>query len=245
MAAVKGKPLIVLKGVRFRWQPRTVDVLNIEDFSVYAGEKIFIQGASGSGKTTLLGLIGGVIEPQQGSVRILDTTINALSGTQRDNFRADHIGFIFQMFNLIPYLSLIDNVILPCRFSASRHQRATARSESLEREAHRLLHHLAIDVNQLSGRPVTELSMGQQQRVAAARALIGSPALIIADEPTSALDHDVRNAFLDLLFREIDAVGAGLLFVSHDSSLQARFDRTVALSSISLAAPENRSMESV
>lgn len=240
MAAASGKPLIELNDVRFRWQPRSTDVLHIDDFTVYAGERVFIQGASGSGKTTLLSLIGGVIAPQQGSISILDTQLNALRGTQRDSFRADHIGFIFQMFNLIPYLSLADNVILPCRFSATRRQQALARSKALEHEANRLLQHLALDVDELARRPVIELSVGQQQRVAAARALIGSPALVIADEPTSALDHDVRTAFLDLLFKEIEAVGATLLFVSHDTSLQAKFDRTVALASINRAVSDTR-----
>ena len=239
MMAASGKPLIELKEIRFRWRPRSADVLHIGDFKVYAGERVFIQGASGSGKTTLLSLVGGVITPQQGSITILDTQLNALPGTQRDSFRADHIGFIFQMFNLIPYLSLVDNVILPCRFSAARRQQALTRSETLEQEANRLLRHLALDIDRLSKRPVIELSVGQQQRVAAARALMGSPALVIADEPTSALDHDVRSVFLDLLFKEIETVGATLLFVSHDASLQAQFDRTVALAGINRAVTMN------
>ncbi|MEE4377418.1 MAG: ABC transporter ATP-binding protein [Candidatus Competibacteraceae bacterium] len=229
-------PLIRLESVKFRWREQDNAILDIPTFEVDPGERVFIRGASGSGKTTLLSLIGGVITPQQGTVGILGTAVNHLQSAQRDAFRAAHIGFIFQMFNLIPYLSLLENVVLPCRFSRTRRNRALTRSRTLEAEANRLLAHLGLAVDSLPGRTVTELSVGQQQRVAAARALIGNPELIIADEPTSALDSDIRRTFLELLFKEAEAVGATLLFVSHDASLQPLFDRSLALADVNRAA---------
>ncbi|NJN47030.1 MAG: ABC transporter ATP-binding protein [Candidatus Competibacteraceae bacterium] len=232
-------PLIRLESVKFRWREQDNAVLDIPTFEVFPGERVFIRGASGSGKTTLLSLIGGVITPQQGTVGILGKPVNHLQSAQRDAFRAAHIGFIFQMFNLIPYLSLLENVVLPCRFSRTRRDKAQARSGTLQAEANRLLAHLGLAVGSLLDRTVTELSVGQQQRVAAARALIGNPELIIADEPTSALDSDIRRSFLELLFKEVEAVGATLLFVSHDASLQPLFDRSLALADINHAASKN------
>ena len=227
---------IKLTNVSFRWKPGAEAVLDIPHLAIGAGERLLIQGPSGSGKTTLLSLLGGVAIPQSGAVDVLGTTLNQLSAAQRDTFRADHIGFVFQMFNLVPYLTIVENVMLPCRFSASRHSAAMQTSSSLKKEAARLLAQLELDVEALIGRPVTQLSTGQQQRVAVARALIGAPPLVIADEPTSALDTDARHAFLDLLFREVDAAGATLIFVSHDRDLAGRFHRTVLLGDINRAA---------
>ncbi|MCG8543873.1 MAG: ABC transporter ATP-binding protein [Alphaproteobacteria bacterium] len=231
-------PMIRLHDVRFRWRPQDPLVLDVADFHVEPGERVFIQGPSGSGKTTLLNLLGGVARPEAGTVSIMDTDIAALGGAARDAFRADHVGFIFQMFNLLPYLPLVDNVTLPCRFSAARRAHALTRSPTLTEEAQRLLGHMAMDWQALSGRSVTRLSIGQQQRVAAARALIGAPALVIADEPTSSLDEDVRRSFLDLLFEEVAGAGSTLLFVSHDARLAGDFDRTVALADINRAQGE-------
>ena len=230
-----GEPMIRMSDVRFRWRRADPLVLDIARLEVAAGEKVFIKGPSGSGKTTLLNLLGGVAVPEAGGISIMQTDIAALGGARRDAFRADHIGFIFQMFNLVPYLSLIDNVTLPCRFSAARRRRALERGGSPNAEARRLLGHMELDVDALAARPVARLSMGQQQRVAAARSLIGTPELIIADEPTSSIDTEVRRAFLDLLFREVTEAGATLLFVSHDPGLEAAFDRTLALADINRA----------
>ncbi len=226
---------VVLEDVRFRWRPDEPPVIDIADFRVMAGERVFVKGASGSGKTTLLNLLGGVATPERGSVAILGQDMPRLSGARRDAYRADHIGFIFQMFNLVPYLSLVDNVLLPCRFSRARRERALEASGGLEAEARRLLAHMELDADRLRGRGASRLSVGQQQRVAVARALIGRPQLIIADEPTSSLDADSRGRFLDLLFRETEEAGATLVFVSHDAGLQGAFDRSVALSDINRA----------
>ncbi len=223
---------IRMKDVCFRWHEESPPVIDIPALSISTGEKILVRGPSGSGKTTLLNLLGGVTVPERGQIETLDTDLAALSTAQRDRFRADNVGFIFQMFNLIPYLTLVENVLLPCRFSASRHEAVLRKSRDIDQEAGRLLSHMRLDVHSLRNRPVTELSTGQQQRVAAARALIGSPPIVIADEPTSALDADARHIFLDLLFSEIAETNATLVFVSHDAGLREQFDRSVELADL-------------
>jgi putative ABC transport system ATP-binding protein len=225
-----------LAGIVYRWRRGNPVVLDIPEFAVPVGEKLFVAGPSGSGKTTLLNLLGGVALPEQGEITVLGERLDAKSASRRDRFRADRIGFVFQQFNLVPYLSVIDNVLLPCRFSARRLANAENRASNAAEEARRLLTAMDLPVEDLIRRPVTELSVGQQQRVAAARALIGKPDLIIADEPTSSLDEEARRAFLDLLFAEVEAAGQTLVFVSHDGRLAETFDRTVALAEINRAA---------
>lgn len=225
-----------LAGIVYRWRRGNPVVLDIPEFAVPVGEKLFVVGPSGSGKTTLLNLLGGVALPEQGEITVLGERLDAKSASRRDRFRADRIGFVFQQFNLVPYLSVIDNVLLPCRFSARRLANAENRASNAAEEARRLLTAMDLPVEDLIRRPVTELSVGQQQRVAAARALIGKPDLIIADEPTSSLDEEARRAFLDLLFAEVEAAGQTLVFVSHDGRLAETFDRTVALAEINRAA---------
>lgn len=231
------RPAVALEGVRFAWPGVSVPCVDIERFVVAAGERVFLHGPSGSGKTTLLSLIGGVLDPQAGRVTVHGQALGALRAGARDRFRADHIGFVFQLFNLIPYLSARDNILLPCRFSALRRQRVQAAGRTPEDEADRLAAHLDLARGVLD-RPAADLSVGQQQRVAAARALIGRPPLVIADEPTSALDADRQRAFLELLLAECAAAGAALLFVSHDARLASCFDRVVALAAINRAAVE-------
>ena len=233
-------PVIAIEDIRFRWQDDQADVLAIDTLTIKQGDRVFIAGASGSGKSTLLSLLAGVNIVRRGQVRLLDQPLEALSQVGRDQFRADHIGYIFQMFNLIPYLSIVDNVLLPCRFSQRRRDQALQTSATLEKEALRLLTHLDLEDAARQQRPVTDLSVGQQQRVAAARALIGAPELLIADEPTSALDHDRRQAFIDLLFQECGRSGSTLVFVSHDRSLQDLFDSTIELADINRPAPETQ-----
>lgn len=232
-----GKPgIIEIRNLEFRWQPERPPVLKIDSLSIQPGERVFIEGPSGSGKSTLLGLLAGMTLPQQGELRILGQPLGALSASGRDHFRAQHIGYIFQMFNLIPYLSMLENVLLSCHFSVRRRERALQNSGSLEAEALRLLEHLDLNDEGLRKRPVVELSVGQQQRVAAARALMGAPELLIADEPTSALDADRRQAFVQLLFDECRETGTTLIFVSHDASLEGLFDRCIRLNDINRAA---------
>lgn len=215
---------IELNHLRFGWKPNT-PVLNIEDLLIPAGQQVFLRGASGSGKSTLLNLLGGLMPPQQGQVKLLDQALEKRPQRYRDRFRADHIGVLFQQFNLLPYLNLIDNVTLPCRFSKLRRQRAG----SPETAARHLLS--ALGLKDYLDKPIktAELSIGQQQRVAAARALIGHPEIILADEPTSALDSDTRNQFLSLLSEQCQQHQTTLVFVSHDLSLSSHFDRVIDL----------------
>ena len=221
--------IIGLDRLHFRWRPASNNVLDIETFTVNKHEKLFIKGPSGCGKTTLLNLIAGVFEPTEGDIHILGKSITQLSQAQRDAFRADHIGFVFQQFNLLPYLALIDNVILPCHFSKRRKQQTLANAKSLVAAVSELLLQLGIVGDDLNKKSVMQLSVGQQQRVAVARALIGSPEIVIADEPTSALDEDAQADFLRLLFELCDASGSALLFVSHNRQLESMFDRVLSL----------------
>jgi putative ABC transport system ATP-binding protein len=217
-------PAIELEHVKYAW-PGGPALLDIERFSIARGERVFLRGPSGSGKSTLLGLVGGVLAPDTGVVRVLGQPLQQMSPAARDRFRGEHVGFVFQMFNLVPYLTVRDNVLLALRFSPGRAARVPARGD----EAARLLAALGLGDAGMLDRPVTRLSMGQQQRVAAARALMGRPELVVADEPTSALDHDARESFLRLLLEECAAHGTTLLFVSHDPTLGKLFDRQHAL----------------
>lgn len=227
-----------LEDARFAWRSGERDVIDIDRFEVRRGERLFIAGPSGSGKSTLLSLLGGVVVPREGKVEVLGADLSKMAGRDRDHFRADHIGIVFQMFNLVSYLSMVDNVMLPCRFSHRRRQRAETRSTTADADAMRLLADLELDRPALLRRPVTDLSIGQQQRVAVARALIGTPEIVIADEPTSAMDEGTRERFLELLFRECEIEDTTLLFVSHDFRLGERFSRCVLLGDLNRATTE-------
>ncbi len=220
---------IAAQDLRFAWRGSDVPVLAIDRLEIARGARVFLAGPSGSGKTTLLHLIAGVIVPTSGTIDVLGTALPTLSGSRRDAFRTRHIGIVFQTFNLVPYLSLIDNVLLPCRFSKARLQAATAHGRTATEEARHLLATLGLDVAALSCRAVVRLSTGQQQRVAVARALIGAPEIVLCDEPTSALDPASQRGFIDLLFREADARGTTLVFASHDLALARHFERVVEL----------------
>lgn len=222
-------PCIRASALRFAY-PAGPEVLDIPEMVVHSGERVFLHGPSGSGKTTLLGLIAGVLRPEPGSLEVLGEDVGTLSSPARDRLRASHIGYVFQMFNLIPYLNVRDNIALPVRINAERRARLAGPIDGAVAEA---AAHLGIE--SLLDEKVTRLSVGQQQRVAAARAILGSPELIIADEPTSALDADRRTAFLDLLFRSVQEAGSTLLFVSHDMGLADHFDRPLSLRDLNRA----------
>ena len=222
--------LIEFRGLRFAWPGESTPLFDCHEFVLDRGEHIFIRGASGSGKSTLLNLIAGVLVPQAGNLMIMDQDTRTLGPARRDRLRADHIGYVFQQFNLVPYLSLMENVLLPCRFSQRRTEQATSQFGSAEKAAMYLLGNLFDGETLDLDRPVSKLSVGQQQRVAAARALIGAPDIVIADEPTSSLDADARERFMTLLFDQLAGVESTLLFVSHDSSLSARSPRVVDVS---------------
>lgn len=233
-------PLLNIENLVFSWPSSNKPLLEIDSFVVNQGERVFLQGPSGSGKSTLLNLIGGVLSPQSGSIEVLGKDLTAMSPLTRDKFRGDHMGFIFQMFNLLPYFSAIENVTLPCEFSKRKLSNVQSNAESLNAEASRLLSELKLDPELLKQKNVTQLSVGQQQRVATARALMGRPELIIADEPTSALDSNIRDSFIKLLFDECQQADTTLIFVSHDNVLGEQFDRVVSLKEINKAAPSEQ-----
>lgn len=221
------QPVVHLTDVTFRWPGQDTNTVDIDALTLDVGEHLFVRGASGSGKTTLLNLLAGIHVPTTGHIELLGEDVAALSPSRRDQFRADHIGVVFQQFNLLPYLSILENVTVSCAFSSRKRDRASTETD-VATTARRLLRSLNLG-DGLHSRPVAELSVGQQQRVAVARALIGSPEILIADEPTSALDADNRDRFLDLLFHEASAAGCTLIFVSHDPDLAERFDRKIEL----------------
>jgi putative ABC transport system ATP-binding protein len=226
--------MIEVADLRFRWPGSEHDCVAIDELRIEAGSSVFLHGPSGSGKSTLLGLLAGVLLPDRGRVSFLGTAWGALSGARRDAFRADHVGYIFQQFNLLPYLSVLDNVLLPCRFSAARRARAQEGAASAPAAARQLLSQMDLH-EPLWRRSAAQLSVGQQQRVAAARALIGRPDVVIADEPTSALDAALRDGFMALLLDQCRASRSTLVFVSHDQRLASRFERRVALEQINRA----------
>ncbi|WP_286068502.1 ATP-binding cassette domain-containing protein [Stenotrophomonas sp. 57] len=226
-------PVIALEDVQFGYGVRRV--LDIPRLSIEQGSSVLLRGASGGGKSTLLGLLAGVLLPSRGHVEVAGRPLHTMRGAARDRFRADHLGVIFQQFNLLPFLSVRDNIALGLRFSRLRSERV---SGPLDGEIARLLSALQLDPALMQRRAGT-LSVGQQQRVAAARALIGRPALLLADEPTSALDRDAATAFLRLMSAQGQAAGTTVVVVSHDDSLQPLFDRTLALSQINLAGGDH------
>lgn len=200
-------------------------ILQIHEFTVVQGEELFLYGPSGTGKTTLLEVLAGVLIPQEGEVRVLGENLEKLSAKERDAFRARHMGYIFQNFNLIPYLNVHENIELPLQLSRERRQRVGNVDLNL------VIRALAgnLGIADLLEKNVMELSVGQQQRVAVARALLGKPDLILADEPTSALDSDHREKFLKILFELAELYNTTVVFVSHDRSIQSLFSRAVAL----------------
>lgn len=226
-----------LRDLEFSW-PNGAHVLSVRQFTIDHSEKLFLQGPSGSGKSTLLGVIAGVFAPSAGEAMVLGQPFHTLTAATRDRARADAMGVIFQQFNLVPYLTLVENVLLPCRFSPVRAARVGATDKQRTNRARDLLARLGLGEEAQGDRPASELSVGQQQRVAAARALIGSPTLVIADEPTSALDAQTRDTFIDTLLSE--ANDAAVLFVSHDASLSKRFDRRTAMSNINSSSLETK-----
>ena len=221
--------LIEIENLRFGWPGATAPLLACDSFSLERGEHLFVRGPSGSGKSTLLGLLTGILTPQSGCVRLMQQSTSEISAQDRDHLRADYIGYIFQQFNLVPYLNLVENVVLPCRFSHRRRANAEQSHGSVIAAAEQLLRQLFTDQDLDPGAPVAKLSVGQQQRVAAARALIGSPDIVIADEPTSSLDFGTRERFMELLFKQVENTGATLVFVSHDPTLGKPFKREVKI----------------
>lgn len=223
---------VSLKGVTYAWPDAPV-LLDIPQLDIEVGERVFLRGPSGSGKSTLLGLISGILTVSQGSLNVLGTDMAQASGRARDALRARDIGVIFQMFNLLPFLTVLQNTTLSCQFSSERRERLAGGPEG---EARKILARLGLGDEAILQKKVSALSVGQQQRVAVARALLGNPKMVIADEPSSALDANARDRFMDLLFEEVALTKATLILVSHDSALAGRFDRALNLAEINRAS---------
>ncbi len=220
-------PAVHLSDVGFAFEQGEERVLDIPSWEIARSERVFLQGESGSGKSTLLSLLSGMFVPSSGQVSVLGTAVSSLSTRERDRFRAGNIGFVFQQFNLIPYLSVLDNILLAARFAETTGVSARARAEEL-----------LIKVNlgvELHDRPAGQLSIGQQQRVAIVRALINSPELLLVDEPTSALDHRNRDSFLELLTEILSESGCAMVFVSHDPEIGKYFDSKLTMHDLNQA----------
>jgi putative ABC transport system ATP-binding protein len=202
-------------------------VLNIDVWHVSAKERLFIHGPSGCGKSTLLNLISGILSPCHGEINFFGEPLHHMSTRQRDRFRANNIGYVFQQFNLIPYLNAMENIELASHFSKKMAK------TPLRKNIQELLARLALS-EATWYTPVSQLSIGQQQRIAIARALINQPKLFIADEPTSSLDQQSTQQFMSLLMTLCDENDMTLLFVSHDTRLSHYFGRAQSLPSMNL-----------
>lgn len=213
---------IQIENLKFAYD--TKEILNIPTLNIKAQSKTMLYGDSGSGKSTFLNLLCGILQPKSGTIYINDTPIHQLSHQQRDAYRAKHLGVIFQQFNLIPYLTVLENIQLANYFALNHHQPAPQQLQSI-------LKRLELTSHQLKQRADT-LSIGQQQRVAIARALIHQPKLIIADEPTSALDNRQRDQFIELLLQAAAENNTTVILVSHDTNLKQYFTNHIDLHQI-------------
>lgn len=215
MPAEPNFPALELKNFYFSYPGLAAFSLQLPDLTLAVGQHLFIRGASGSGKTTLLNLLSGIHALTSGEILIQGQLFQPQKAAKRDAIRAKDIGVVFQQLNLIPYLSVLDNVLLAAEF-------APGALSDPKQQAASLLDALGLPAAmwQLSA---ATLSVGQQQRVAIARALLNGPTLLIADEPTSALDAENRDAFIRLMLSEADRCGTTVLFVSHDAALARYF----------------------
>jgi ABC-type lipoprotein export system ATPase subunit len=224
-------PAVTLRGVRksFRLaEGRTLQVLDVEHLALPAASCTVIQGRSGSGKTTLLNLIAGVSLPTAGAIVVRETAITALPEPQRDRFRAEQIGYVFQTFNLLPAFSALENVVLAMMFA-----RAIPRREQRTR-ARAILGRLGLGAR--LGHKPGQLSRGEQQRVAIARALANDPPLILADEPCASLDAATAREVLTVLLAVCRETAKTLLVVSHDEAVLGAGDRLLDMTTINARA---------
>lgn len=239
-------PAVLVESVMFSYVSGK-PIIDIKKWRLNKSEQVFLYGPSGCGKSTLLNLLSGILDPQQGSVSILNTDITALKPSKRDRFRAQHIGVVFQQFNLVPYLSVLDNIRLAMHFAndgddiqstdkQSTDKKSTdKKSTSKQERIISMLHALQLPTDCIQQK-ASELSVGQQQRVAIARALINKPDVLIVDEPTSSLDASAKDAFMKVLIETATNSNAALIFVSHDQSLARNFKRIEALTDINESA---------
>ena len=215
---------IKISNLQYVWPESDTPIIDIPALEIELRGSVFLQGASGSGKSTLLSLLAGTLKASSGTLQILGTDLTSLSSRRRDRFRAEHIGIVFQQFNLIPFLTVEGNLKLASRF-------VNQSVSGTEVRAKKLLESLRLD-SAILERRADRLSVGQQQRVAIARAFINQPEILLADEPTSALDTEARDLFMQLLMSVREATGCTLIFASHDSSLASFFETKIVLKEI-------------
>jgi len=216
--------MININSLKFSYNKQ--NIININSFSIKSDQHIFLYGNSGSGKSTFLNLLCGILETNNGKIEILNQDLNKLTTQQKDQFRANNFGVIFQQFNLIPYLSIEENIALSIYASKQKYKKVKNIKQTIKTLLLRLKLDIPLDTLAYN------LSIGQQQRVAIARALIGNPKIILADEPTSALDSNSKKYFMQLLLDVVQEQNSTLIFVSHDKSLIKYFDQTYNFSDI-------------
>lgn len=213
--------MIQIKSLRFEYQDGEF-TLRMPEFAVSPKEKVAIIGPSGSGKSTLLNIMAGIALPREGTVRVGDVSVHRLSDAERRDFRITSIGFVFQEFELLDYLNVLDNILHPYRITGSLKLDRAVRDRAVALAG-------SMDIGDKLGRFVGGLSQGERQRAAICRALLPEPQLILADEPTGNLDPANKILIMDLLAGAVDDHGATLVAVTHDHDLLPRFDRVVDL----------------
>jgi putative ABC transport system ATP-binding protein len=222
--AIQSTLAIDIRDLQFRYNQKQQQVCCIPQLKVDIGERVFIRGASGSGKSTLLNLLAGVLVPQRGEITILGKALSPLSATQRDRFRGKHIGVVFQQFNLIPFLDVLQNLKAAAYFGRGN-------IRDVQDILDELLPQLSLP-REIVHQNASQLSVGQQQRIAIARAFVNQPEILLVDEPTSALDANARDGFIASLMALCEKTNTTLLFVSHDMSLQNYFTRVLEINDI-------------
>lgn len=215
---------IDIQNLRYQYRSKNKHnpLFHIPHWQVVAGDKVFLHGKSGTGKSTVLNLLSGILKPLGGDLHLLGENFGTMKGAATDKFRAQHIGVVFQVFNLIPYLSVLENIELASYFAKHRTDEDAVKA---------MLESLALPEAILT-QPVSQLSVGQQQRVAIVRALINSPEILLVDEPTSALDSSARDAFMQVLMDVAKHKNTTMIFVSHDRSLAKYFNQSQDVASL-------------
>ena len=217
--------MIILQDIKRSFDGR--NVLNIPYQEFEDGKTYFIKGESGTGKTTMFNVISGLTLPEEGIVQVGDVMVQLLSERERDAFRADNVGYVFQDFNLFDGMSALENVMVPLAFAGRKVAPAEAKRIAKEALAKvELEDKCSIKVNKMSG--------GEKQRVAIARALVNVPKVLLADEPTGNLDRRNSGKIMDLLIDSARTVGATLLVISHDLSLGDKFDEVLDIYDINV-----------
>ena len=216
---ISGSAMVETESLKFQYHESSFH-LSIPYFAVQAGEKVAVVGPSGSGKTTLLNLLAGILAPMEGSIKVGETAVSDLNDAGRREFRIRNIGFVFQDFELLDYLSILDNILHPYRITDALKLTGEVRQRAIL-----LAEQMGVD-SHIKKHP-DELSQGEKQRAAICRAMLPQPKLILADEATGNLDPENKTRILDLLFAAVDDHGTTLLAVTHDHELLRRFDRVI------------------